>query len=124
MAVVVEDDNRVAYAYLIKDEQIVSDVWLYNVAPTPTNVQWEDDEATMPFLNPAKYCKPEPMPRLTSQSAVLCRWFDEAVDLFVDGIVWAHLKNGARPAWSRWALRKGPLAQPIDVEAPLQNEHS
>ena len=31
-SVVLEDDGRVAYAYLLEKDTIVSDVWLYNVA--------------------------------------------------------------------------------------------
>jgi hypothetical protein len=27
---VFEDDGRVAYAYLVLDEQVVADVWIYN----------------------------------------------------------------------------------------------
>jgi len=115
MALVLEDDNRVAYAYLLENERVVSDVWLYNVAPAPETVQW-DDPTGMPFLNPVHYCKIGPIPRLRPGSVIQCRWMANGVELFVDGVKWARLAPEVRPAWSRWALRKGPLAQPLEMQ--------
>jgi len=112
LAVVLEDDNRVAYAYLLEDEQVVGDVWLYNVVESPDAVNWEDSSA-MPFLNPRQYCKPEQTPRLTSHSAVECTWFDAGVEVSVDGVPWARLEGGSKPGWSRLAAQPGPLALPL-----------
>lgn len=113
LALVVEDDNRVAYAYLLQGEQIVGDVWLYNVAATPETAPWRTGEE-MPFLNPAGYCKPGPIPRLTKMSIIQCRWYSDAVDLVVDGVKWAHLQKGKKPGWCRWSMREGPVARPLD----------
>ena len=112
LALIVEDDGRVAYAYLLKNERIVSDVWLYNVAPAPDIPPWHNMQQT-PFLNPVGYCKPGTMPRLTKQSVIQCKWRSDAVEVVVDGIPWAHLESGAKPAWSLWAMREGPLARPL-----------
>jgi hypothetical protein len=37
--VVLEDDGRVAYAYLLERDAIVADVWLYNIGEDP--VDWQ-----------------------------------------------------------------------------------
>jgi hypothetical protein len=112
-AVVLEDDGRVAYAYLLDHENVVSDVWLYNVADTPNVVDW-NDESQMPFLNPQSFCKTETAPRLTQRASIECIWFDEGVEVVVNGVLVARLKPGAKPGWSRLALRPGPLAKPLE----------
>ncbi len=58
-SLIVEDDGRVAYAYLLDGKQMIADVWLYNVAPTPDHQDWKD-RSQMPFLNPRDYCAAKP----------------------------------------------------------------
>jgi len=55
LSVMLEDDGRVAYAYLLQDGKVVGDVWLYNVVETPERVDWKD-RSQMPFLNPKRFC--------------------------------------------------------------------
>src|SRR3569623_677993 len=52
--VMVEDDGRVAYAYLMEYGDIIGDVWLYNVDKAPLDDNWAM-QPQMPFLNPAQY---------------------------------------------------------------------
>jgi hypothetical protein len=111
-AVVLEDDGRVAYAYLLDGEAVVSDVWLYNVAEAPEVVNWRD-RAAMPFLNPKSHCKEERTPRLRDESDVRCVWSLSGVDVIIDGTLMAHLERDARPGWSKLAARPGPLAKPF-----------
>jgi hypothetical protein len=61
LLVVLEDDGRVAYAYLKDHGAIVADVWLYNVAEAPDQNHWRD-KSNLPFLNPGKYCTAGPIP--------------------------------------------------------------
>jgi hypothetical protein len=112
LSVIIEDDDRVAYAYLSDGGQITSDVWLYNVAPAPDKVDWRD-ESQMPFLNPKPFCKEESLARITEQSDVVCAVSTDCVEVKLGGRVIARLKAGARPGWSILAGRKGPLAQPL-----------
>jgi len=56
-SVVIEDDGKVAYAYLLNKDEIVSDVWLYNQRQTPEQPEWTE-KSRMPFLNPRNYAKP------------------------------------------------------------------
>ena len=115
-SVVLEDDGRVAYAYLLDEEAIVGDVWLYNVAETPDSVDWKD-QSKMPFLNPRSLCKSEDVPRLDPNSSIFCRWSKSGVEIAIDGVLMARLKHGAKPGWSRLALRAGPLAKPLESGA-------
>ena len=52
-AVVIEDDERVGYAYLIDSRgEICGDVWLYNRCPAPAEPEWNDpgnDPSDAPF---------------------------------------------------------------------------
>lgn len=110
LRVVIEDDERVAYAYLMDSNgSIVGDVWLYNVAETPQKPEWTD-RAKMPFLNPREFCNTETVPRVTSESKVSCVAHEDYVDIEVDGVLVARLKVGAKPGWSRLASKDGPLA--------------
>jgi hypothetical protein len=111
--VVLEDDGKVAYAYLLEHDEVVGDVWLYNVATTPDTVDWKDRNA-MPFLNPRKYCLDGHGPTLRNDSAVICHWSDDSVDVVIEGVRMARLARGAKPGWSRLASARGPLAQPLD----------
>lgn len=112
-ALVLEDDGKVAYAYLLEQGGVVGDVWLYNVAETPESVDWRD-EAAMPFLNPRRYCRGETVARLRDDSAVACEWSSQGVVVVVDGVRLARLERGAKPGWSRLAGLPGPLAKPLE----------
>jgi hypothetical protein len=110
----IEDDGKVAYAYLLHGERIVADVWLYNVAETPESVSFRDP-ALMPFLNPRAFCRLDvALARIGPASNLRCEWASTHVDLFVDGEWTARLREGARPGWSKLASRPGPLARPLD----------
>lgn len=109
--VVIEDDDRVAYAYLLdNDNKIVGDVWLYNVEPAPDRLELLDGPEMMPFLNPKEFCSMESISRITYDSNVICVANDGYVSIEVDGLLVARLKAGAKPGWSRLACKHGPLA--------------
>ncbi|WP_312524538.1 hypothetical protein [Sphingobacterium multivorum] len=55
-AVLIEDDDKVCYAYLLNEERIVGDIWLYNSVPTPSEPEWHKRD-NLPFLNPAAFVK-------------------------------------------------------------------
>ena len=44
----IEDNHSVAYAYLVQNGRIISDVWLYNHGVSPKTPEW-DDPSKMPF---------------------------------------------------------------------------
>jgi hypothetical protein len=111
-AVILEDDGRVAYAYLLEDEEIVGDVWLYNVEQTPDTVNWKD-RAAMPFLNPRPFCRDADVPRIGQSVPVHCQWSETGVEVSIDGVLLARLERGAKPGWSKLAIQPGPLAKPL-----------
>jgi hypothetical protein len=113
LSVLIEDDGRVAYAYLRRDGAIVADVWLYNVAATPEDTTWTDN-TQMPFLNPTRYCTQETFRRIEADSEVSCTLVSEHVEVRVQGQLIARLRPGVKPGWSRLARISDPLAQPLD----------
>ncbi|MBD1364047.1 hypothetical protein IDJ77_09525 [Mucilaginibacter sp. ZT4R22] len=113
-AIVVEDNGRVAYAYLLFYEDIVSDVWLYNSTATPAGSFLNTDE--MPPLNPADYIKKDTlMIPISDVSQVYCEW-DESEDEVIEAAIMLHgkfvaeLRHGDKPGWSVFAAKDGPLA--------------
>jgi hypothetical protein len=110
-SVILDDDDRVAYAYLKVGEAMVADVWLYNVLEPPEVASWKD-KSQMPFLNPRQFCSAERVPRIRAHSALRCEWSSDRVDIFIDEKWMARLAPGSKPGWSRLALRAGPLAKP------------
>lgn len=108
--VVIEDDGRVAYAYLREEGRICADVWLYNVGESPTSPDWEGEHEP-PFRNPVQFANENDLGRFSDTSSVSCEWSNEGVRISVDGIVWAELVRGSKPGRSRLAKVDGPAAR-------------
>lgn len=116
--VVVEDDERVAYAYILDEDEIVGDVWLYNRHPSPAQIDRAASTGTAPLnhapcvavdrqlsppLAPHEDC--EVMWTMTEQGAV------ETADVMIRGRLYARLAPGAKPGWCIAAAADGPLAR-------------
>lgn len=121
LSLIIEDDDKVAYAYLLRNDSISSDVWLYNVIEPTEQPDWSSPD-DMPFLNPrclsigsGHFPPLDDAGRIrfeSSQSA------DKAfVRVFIDGQLHAVLEDGAKPGWCRLASVNGALAKRVD-EAP------
>jgi hypothetical protein len=112
-AVYIEDDDKVCYAYLWKEgENIIAHVWLYNVAPTPSEPELQIEE-NHPFLNSAEFVK-ENLEPFDSSSPVEFTWdFGEEIvaKIFLGSRLIAKLTDGSRPGWSSLVTKDGPLAQ-------------
>lgn len=109
-SVVLQDDDRVAYAYLVDRITVVSFVWLYNVSLPPAFPSSLDGP---PHNSAPHYTGAQSLPRLTATSAVHCRWGVDGVSIDVDSAPWARLKFGARPGWSILVEVPGPLGLPL-----------
>lgn len=118
---VIEDDGRVAYAYLKKKGRIVGDVWLYNRCPAPRPAEWKD-KSKLPFANCRGYFD-ETRGRITE--SLEAGDFQVDWDESEDGIrVYIYLREeliamvapGDRPGYSRFATQNGPLAQVMEFE--------
>ncbi len=117
-SLLIEDDGRVSYAYLLKDSSIISDVWLYNQQETPNNTNWADRDK-MPFLNPKEFILIEKIVLpIESDSDVKLDWKyrDELkeVDVFIRGERIAVLKPNLCPSFSLLVCKDGPLAKKWD----------
>ena len=115
-SIVIEDDGKVAYAYLLKNKAIISDLWLYNQAETPGDPEWKG-RGTPPFLNPAKFVLFELMATpLMNDSKMDVRWELNnsgevtGVTILLNGSPYGVLRPGAKPAWNI-AAKDGPLAK-------------
>lgn len=111
-SVVIEDNGRVAYAYLLWDEEIIGDVWLYNQAATPLIF---DTTNEIPFLNSADFVRKNIAP-ITADGEVQIIWFLTQGDMadatiYVRDELVAGIKNGLNPGWSAMVNMDGPLAK-------------
>jgi hypothetical protein len=118
-SLIIEDDGRVSYAYLLKDRDIISDVWLYNQQESPDNTNWTNRDE-MPFLNPKEYLyEGKSIPPIESDSDVKLDWKygDElyVVNVFIREERIAVLKPDLRPGFSIMVREDGPLAKKWDV---------
>ena len=118
-SIIIEDDGRVAYAYLLEKESIIGDVWLYNRATTPEETDWQN-KADLPFLNPREYIRfSSKIEHLSEFSDVKIQWFDLgdnveiSAKIFINEKMIAILKGGHKPGWSSMVKKDGPLAKMI-----------
>ncbi len=111
--VVIDDDDRVVYAYLRIDDRIVGDVWLYNRVTAPADVDWED-RASAPFLNPREFTNEAEGPGFDSADFRV-QWESDTngqpiARIFANEEILGILASGKKPGWSAYASRSGPLA--------------
>jgi hypothetical protein len=115
--VIIEDDGRVCYAYMLFKGSIVGDVWLYNQDETPSEPPWTSGD-NMPFLNPKEFTidiscfdpiSNEDDIKIECTSSDLETLIEARI--FINGRFAAMLKPGVKPGWSLNAKKDGPLAR-------------
>ncbi|AIE87465.1 hypothetical protein [Fimbriimonas ginsengisoli] len=118
-SLVIEDDDRCGYAYLLVDGKFVSDVWLYNAIPPPERPEWELENARnlLPFANSVGFVRGEIFEPLTSSSEIFVSWGElgdklEAA-IHLRGKYHALLREGEKPGYCRLAAKDGPLAKTL-----------
>lgn len=116
ISVFFEEDDRVAYAYLLREDKIVADVWLYNVGETPSQAEW-NDPANLPFQNPAGFVRQGiAFARPSTANDLSIQWMS-AADGRLGAIVKirhesvAELYEGDKPGRALLAAKNGPLAK-------------
>jgi len=114
-SLIIEDDGRVCYAYLLQRDDIIGDVWLYNQEDTPLIVNWQKTEE-MPFLNPKEFVKTNLSP-IQNEDEINLNWFLsedkmllQAVEIQINQKPTAKISEGALPGWSKNVNKDGPLA--------------
>jgi len=121
---VVEDDGRVAYAYLLDKDEIVADVWLYNRVAAPEQPEWRDPSRA-PFLNPRGFASGEQFPPAADETEVAFSWSrgtagQTALRVYIRGDYHAMLVPGSKPGWCKLAARDGPLASVLREDEELE----
>lgn len=117
-AIIIEDDGKVAYAYLMLDNKIIGDVWLYNQAPTPQLTTWK--EGDMPFLNPEEFVRENIRP-IIDEDSIEIEWIrlkgsqPDKVEIFIERKLIASISSGSNPGWSTLVKKDGPLAKLLKV---------
>ena len=117
-SVIIEDDGKVAYAYLLSKKEIISDVWLYNQEKTPKSINWQNRN-NMPFLNPQNYILDKFIAPLNDRTDVSLDWnyIHDLIEvkLYIRNEMIAILEPNAFPGWSVLAKIDGPLAKKINL---------
>lgn len=115
-SVLIEDDGRVAYAYLLEYGDVIGDVWLYNQDAAPTDNNWVNQ--TTPYLNPAEYLtRDAAIAPIKHESHIRCEWTESPNDGLIEvgisirGKFIANIISGSKPGWSVLVVKDGPLAQ-------------
>jgi len=115
-SLIIDDDGKVSYAYLLDGEEIIADVWLYNQAKTPDlAIGGSLDE--IPFLNTVEYVNENIiMTPLSDPKDIFIKWeFKngklEQVSIFIRDRLSAILKPGSKPGWSICAKKDSRLAK-------------
>lgn len=115
-SVIIEDNGTVAYAYLMDEERIIGDVWLYNNAETPINAPWKEGKK-MPFANPVTYLNMEKqISPLSDEDDVHVEWtllHSDLTEVLINirSQLVAKLRPGSKPGWSSGVVADGPLAK-------------
>jgi hypothetical protein len=121
-SVIIDDDDRVAYAYLIYDDSVVGDVWLYNCGQSPDLPEWHD-RGSAPFCNPREYAGDTRFSQIDNLGEVSVTWIQTdgaltSANVFIRGEMIARLAPGKKPGWSLNASKDGPLAYVLNSESP------
>ena len=115
-SLIIDDDGKVSYAYLLDGEEIIADVWLYNQAKTPDLGIWDSLEE-IPFLNTVEYVNENiTIAPLSDPKEIFIKWeFKndslEQVSIFIRDQLTAILKPGSKPGWSICAKKNSRLAK-------------
>lgn len=117
LRLVIEDNGRVCYGYLISPEGIIGDVWLYNRGAPPREPEWDNPERA-PFANPANLSK-ENLPYVIPNSSDAFKVHWEEIEggsmarIYIDEVLGGILAPGDKPGQSAAACADGPLARVI-----------
>jgi hypothetical protein len=115
-SIIVEDDSKVCYAYLLLKASMIGDVWLYNQSEAPSKTEWKKEE--MPFLNPIEFLKEgKAVFPITRTEEIKVEWLFlentcslKQARIFIRGEHTVTIKPGSKPGWSSHVKKNGPLA--------------
>lgn len=121
LSVVFEDDGRVAYAYVVRDEKIIADVWVYNRVAAPTEPEWVSPDRA-PFANARDFVREDAddLAPASTEADVSLEWrgdgHQRVAIVRLRGRVVAKVGPGMKPGFAVLARRDGPLARVLADE--------
>jgi hypothetical protein len=116
-----EDNGKVAYAYLKKNDEIVGDVWLYNRCKTPVEPEWKSKD-NLPFANSKEYVTGEGcLEKSIKKENILVDWdIDENGEPLAYIYLFENLIGvvgvGDKPGYAMFAKKNSPIAKVIEIE--------
>lgn len=116
-SLVLEDDGKVAYAYLLKNKKIIADVWLYNQGD-PKKEDYSNPQ-NLPFLNPSRFINDTPLSSLNNamEEDINVSWELRKNGLTVKVEIFKTLtivlKEGVEVGWSNMVNKDGPFAKKL-----------
>jgi hypothetical protein len=115
---VFDDNGKAAYAYLIVNKEVVSDVWLYNVGEPPQKQEWLDRKK-LPFANPYCFVFEETFEPINDPDEIGVSWVVGSdglrqVSVSLRGQEHVILRPGTKPGWCRLAAKTSPIAKPLN----------
>ena len=119
-SIVFEDNGIVAYSYLLRVGEIVSDVWLYNRTAAPLERPWKAG-VHPPYLNPVEYCRENTARLPDTIDDVKIEWQQQGPNttalVKIVGILFATLSSSEKPGRALLAAKDGPLARVLGKTA-------
>jgi hypothetical protein len=113
---VFEDNGNVAYGYLLHENKIIGDVWLYNHGGAPLVRPWTNRSQRPPFENPQEFIVKSPFAIVKAPDEVTFVWLNSndelpvTVEFWIRGELHARIAGDSKPGWCRMAIKDGPLA--------------
>jgi hypothetical protein len=109
-----EDDGKVAYGYLLYENTMVGDVWIYNCSDAPSEPEWTLPD-NIPFANPKTFILDEKFTPVKDKSEITISWVEKentptSVLIYIRGNLIAKVQHGSKPGWCKLAKKNGPLA--------------
>lgn len=116
----VEDDGKVAYAYLKCRDDVVGDVWLYNRCPTPDDPEWHD-RSKIPFANSRAYASERGrLETEVKESDINVDWESEhgvpVAFVYIARNLYGVVGVDDKPGYARFAVKDGPLARVMIID--------
>ena len=115
-----EDNGRVAYAYLKKDQKIVGDVWLYNRCLAPKIPEWDNDKENTPYANIRDNISKEgTVQKRVENDDVLVNWDEEeghpVAYIYIFENLYGVIGVNDKPGYARFAVKNSPIALVMDI---------
>ena len=116
-----EDNGRVAYAYLKKNQEIVGDVWLYNRCLAPEIPEWDNNKGNIPYANTkSNITKEGKIEENVGVDDVRINWDEEddhpVAYIYIFENLYGVIGVNDKPGYARFAIKDSAVALILEVE--------